>query len=149
MLDTDEVTTVVVPNLQIGLIELAALLTPEAQGLLGYYSHVDLDTDDCGVELKVSCYNKDDFRNLRKAFGGGKWMKTYTDWDYTEARTVSPNLTITLNSSRGAVCERVQVGTRQVVKPDPDALKELQKSVKQVTVDEPIYEWDCGPQKGA
>jgi len=40
---------------------------------------------------------------------------------------------------RDGVCERVQVGTKTVEKPDPDAIV----NAPMVTVQEPVYEWLC------
>jgi hypothetical protein len=75
------------------------------------------------------------------ARGTGRWEKVeLADWLILR-REVGPDVMIDLNFRREAVCERVQVGTRPVEKPDPEALA----AVPTVTVEEPVYEWTCGP----
>lgn len=68
-----------------------------------------------------------------------------------EKRYDDNNLTVTvrfynghqvhLYAARETVCERVQVGTRTVSKPDPNA--------PTVDVEEPIYDWKCEPIMGS
>ena len=67
--------------------------------------------------------------------GTGRWDKSVETVAWFELRRWFGPHHIAINASRDAVCERVQVGTRTVEKPDPDA--------PHVTVDEPIYEYHC------
>lgn len=65
---------------------------------------------------------------------GGKWDKKEAgDWLYL--RRAIGRHTIEINMNRNLVCERVQVGTKTVEVPDPEAAL--------VTVEEPVYEWHC------
>ena len=65
---------------------------------------------------------------------GGAWDKEEKgDW-FVLRRYFGPHC-IDINAPRSNVCERVQVGTKTVEKPDPSA--------PLVTVEEPVYEWQC------
>lgn len=64
----------------------------------------------------------------------GKANKHEGDKWYWLDRPFGPHH-IALNISREKICERIQVGTQKVMKPDPET--------PQVEVEEPVYEWSC------
>ncbi len=68
---------------------------------------------------------------------GGRWDKDADDTYYHLRRRFGPHQ-VQLYTSRGDVCERVQVGTRTVQQPAPDA-----PPVPMVDVEVPVYEWRC------
>lgn len=70
--------------------------------------------------------------------GTGKWEKTPKGDFFCLSRPFGPH-TVDINTSREEVCEKVQVGTREVEVQDPEILK----TVPMVTVNEPVYEWEC------
>lgn len=88
--------------------------------------------------LNLWMHEKSDLADWMKRLGG-KWDK-YTGLDayFIMRRMFGPHR-IELNANREAVCERTQVGTKTVEKPDP----ELLAAVPLVTVEEPVYEWKC------
>lgn len=57
--------------------------------------------------------------------------------NYVHVRRAFGSVVIECWSSRERVCVRKQVGTKTVEIPDPNV------QVPTVTVDQPIYEWDC------
>lgn len=75
---------------------------------------------------------------------GGHWAKGtageyfYLERDFGGSSKYS-RVKVSLNTHRGNVCERVQVGTETKTIPDPDLVAE----VPLVEVEEPVYEWQC------
>ena len=75
----------------------------------------------------------------RTLLGAGQPEKVYTD-ESIEVRVAFGPHFLGVYTSRSEVCERRQVGTKLVEKVDPDAPR--------ITVEEPVYEWDCKPILG-
>ena len=65
---------------------------------------------------------------------GGRWDKVDFGAWFVLRRHFGPH-NLDINAEREAVCERVQVDTKTVMKPDPSA--------PLVPVEEPVYEWHC------
>ena len=94
-----------------------------------------------GDRLLAYARDADEFaalvRELKDGAALGTVTKTANDNYETVTRAFSETVRLDVYTSRELVCERVQVGVETVEVPDPDAPK--------ITVERPIYEWDCKP----
>jgi hypothetical protein len=68
----------------------------------------------------------------------GTATKSSTNEWYVVSRMFGPHK-LDLNISRRTFCERILVGTKIVVKPDPEALEK----VPTIEVEEDVFEWLC------
>ena len=84
------------------------------------------------------CHNEDEFILARKAIGG-TWTKDYSDLAMTLLQKTGHKGCIWLRVDRGEVCERVEVGEKEVEVPDPKAY------IPMVKIKEKVYEWKCKP----
>ena len=85
-----------------------------------------------GVQIDLFADNAAEMSEMVR--GSGKWDKADRGVWFSLARYFGGHH-IFINAEREAVCERVQVDTKTVMKPDPSA--------PLVTVEEPVYEWHC------
>lgn len=75
-------------------------------------------------------------RAMRRALPGCVVTKNYTDHSFKVEIVSTGNLTIHFETSRGNVCEKVEVGTEMVEEIDyENAPKKM--------VEKPIIEWQC------
>jgi hypothetical protein len=70
----------------------------------------------------------------------GAVRKEVDDHGMTITRRFGPHQ-LSLFVARDRVCKKIEVGTRVVTKPDPEALA----AVPSVEVSETVFEWECAP----
>jgi hypothetical protein len=145
------------PNVSSGLQEIAAILTPEVMAIVDELNvSMSIDITMHGpVELLIDYFNTmEDVRKLRWLLTKSlhesdatpvddHWEKEHSSYYYKEHRHFTTNLYVRLRADRSSVCERVQVGTQIVMKADPEVLRVLEANIKQIEVEEPVYEWKC------
>jgi hypothetical protein len=101
---------------------------------LADFAELHEDLFDCAPRVICNVFAHDAGEMAAKARLMGKANKREQgDWYFLE-RSFGPH-SIALNISREKICERVQVGTKRVMKPAPNA--------PQIEVEEPVYEWSC------
>lgn len=107
---------------------------------------IPTDEDDYFVAIDVTTYAKPVIRvfvrkdtednsllkSLRRRIGPMEKVPTQYSGMYLKA--TFEDFVVQLEPATGT-CNKVQVGTKQVEKPDPEA--------PTVTVEEPVYEWQC------
>lgn len=79
-------------------------------------------------------------RILNDGAGKGEVVKVQ-EGDYFRLQRRFGSVLLEAWTMRDAVCERVQVGTETIEKPDPEALA----AVPKITEDVPVFEWRCSP----
>lgn len=89
-----------------------------------------------GEQIDLFAYTPEEMAEKTAMLGTSTKAKK-GDW-YCMARGFGPHR-LELNIASDKFCERVQIGTKTVEKPDPEALKQ----VPTVEVEEPVYEWIC------
>lgn len=80
----------------------------------------------------------DEYRTLVAALGGTRDKKPNDDY-MVITRSFGPAVEVQVFTDRDAVCTRRQVGVEIVEIPDPNI------DIPTVTVEQPVYEWDCNP----
>jgi hypothetical protein len=96
---------------------------------------------DFPLDENVYTHTTEEFEHaLRELMSGGKVDKEHSGAALRVGRLFGPHR-LAVYANREQVCERRQVGVRTVEKPDPEAVKHI----KVITVEEPVYEWDCKP----
>lgn len=103
--------------------------TPDAPLPTAAYLHRTFYSDDAKAQLA------DGARNL------GNVEKDVDDWDFKVTRDFGGGVRYTLRARRDLVCERVEVGTRQVERQVPVG----DVTYATVTEDEMVYEYICPP----
>ena len=91
---------------------------------------------ECGETVFRFAHDKETMQRLAPQLGTCR-KRSQGGW-YNLERSFGPhNFQLTIEHRN--YCERRQVGIKKLQVPDPEELK----SVPLVTVEEPIYEWDC------
>ena len=97
-----------------------------------------------GKTVWFNAYSAEEFGTLAAQFGQGvKGVAEATEWtpDQLTLTTTVEDAELVLKVTRADVCERVQVGTRKVVrKVYPTTIQPAE-----IEVTEPVYEWSCPP----
>lgn len=111
-----------------GLRELADFVEPRPELFSVYVV--------AGVWLNLFADSREEFAEKARDFGDADKIER-GDW-YILRKRFGPH-GVDLNIRREKVCTRVQVGTRTVSAPDPEAAAALPL----VETEEPVYEWQC------
>lgn len=83
----------------------------------------------------LSAITEDDFRTARRIIGTMEKSKSH--YGLKLERNLYEGMDSIVLYPPDGFCEKVQVGTQTVTKPDPDA------EVPTIEVEEPVYEWQC------
>jgi predicted nucleotidyltransferase len=111
-------------------------------GRYGEYTYVQIEAD-YGDDVDFIVYGPDAkqvMAILRKAFSPGRWDKDTDSYYFALKREVN-GLNIEIKAHRDAVCQRVVVGTKTVVRKAVEARPETVEEVEEV-------EWVCGTLAG-
>jgi len=95
-------------------------------------SHEDLSEYPTSFTLNLFADDAEEMAKMARRLGTSE--KHEDSLWYFLSRSFGPH-SVSLNIRREEICERVQVGTKKVMKPAPDT--------PQVEVEEPVYEWSC------
>lgn len=124
--------------------EYARMLSSELSEILVFPHHYTADDEETVAVARAM------WRAARRASGMAT-VKSYSDSHLRGIGRFSQNVGLRVLVGRELVCEKVQVGTEQVKKeiPNPAAAEILaERGIEPMvteTVDEPVYEWKCGP----
>lgn len=89
-----------------------------------------------GETFNIFAHDREHLAEKARSFG--TCDKVEQDYWYVLRKVFGPHK-VDLTIERECVCTKVQVGTRTVTKPDPEAIA----AVPTIEVEEPIYEWEC------